>query len=293
MAKSITIIRGLNQQSPALTAPLVSVYAPTGIEFDFERESLTNSYSEVSVGAYVFKAVKVSTVGTVDRYQIAVDWLQYLTSLPTSVTNITPTSITYTITGRDSIGVSQATATATVLLSFGVPDMYSQRGMYDVYSNGASSMIYHAGRYSRFNGTIYEILSATSSSATTTYRQTTGEEIAWLNTDGGWSFWNFKKIGKKLDIKNSNFVSTFALFNYEQMSAGRNVSQEKTIELDFKTVAINTEHHEQLCLIKQSKQIWYNGRIYEVKECTQSTGAEKQNLGFTLTLESKENAASN
>jgi len=303
---SITIIRGLNKQGAALTAPLVSVYAPTGIEFDFDRGSLVGSYAEVSVSTHVFKAVKVSTVGNVDRYQLAVDWLQYLTSLPTSVANITPTSITYTITGRNVDGVSQATATDTILLSFGCPEIYSQTGLYDVYIQGASSIIYHCGKISFFNHgvNVYEIENSTFSgtyekgygpevSIDIVYKQTTGLEIAWINSDGAWSFWNFKQIAKTFEVKKSNFVPKFSLFNYEANSAGQSLGQEKTMAINFKTVAINAEHHEQLCRIKESPLVIFGGRIVEVKECTQTTGSERQNLAFTLTLETKENAASN
>jgi len=289
---SITIIRGLNQQGTALTAPLVSVYAPTGIEFDFNRDALAGTYAEVSVDTYVFKAVKISRAGSVDRYQIAVDWLQYLTSLPTVVANITTTSITYTITGRNSSGVSVATANATIQLSHGCPSFGSSRGLYDVWNVGYSQSIYHAGKYSVYNKAtgIYEI---GTSAAVGVYRPMAGEEIAWINADGGWSFWNFKKQSKSFEGKASNFVPSFNLYNYQATSAGRNLSRERTVQIDFKTVAINAEHHEQLCYLASSPLIIYNGFEYQHKKSTDTTGAVKQNLAFTLTLESKENAASN
>ena len=289
---SITIIRGLNQQGVALTSPLVSVYIPTGIEFDFDRDALAGTYAEVSVGSYVFKAVKVSSAGSVDRYQIAVDWLQYLTSLPTLVANITVSSITYTITGRNSSGVSVATANATIQLSHGCPSFGSARGLYDVWNVGYNQQIYHAGKYSLFNknnGT-YEIGTST---AIGIYKAMAGEEIAWINADGGWSFWNFKKQSKNFESKASNFVPTFNLYNYQSASAGRNLTREKSVQIDFKTVAINAEHHEQLCYLSSSPLIIYDGKEYQHKKTTETTGAEKQNLAFTLTLESKENAASN
>ena len=283
---AITFIKKLSDESTGKVSPLVAAFAPAGIEFNFNHGGISGSYADVTFGSYVFRAVKVATVSAnEDKYQLSVDWLKSLVSLPTSVTTSgMSTAQTYTVNGRNSSGTSIASASETVYITFARPAIGSPDWMYKLYTTGNVRPIYHCGKYTYFNGT-------TLTAATGGGYAVTGSEIAWLDREGRWSYWNFKYIGKQFDVKNSNPISTFALRNSEALGNGMNTDQEVKVQLDFKTVAIDVTHHELLCEIKQSKVVIYNGLMYDVKECTQSTGGERQNLAFNLTLEISDNAA--
>ena len=277
----------LSDESYTSNSLLVSAFAPVGLEFDFDHGGIIGSYADVSVGPHTFRAVKVETKSaTVDRYQLSVDWLKSFVALPTYVNAaLMSTGVEYRVEGRNSAGLSIASFLEDVYVTFAIPPIKNGDWMNTLFTNGFVRPIYHCGRYSKFdytdlifvNGVGYNIQ---------------GEEIAWIDREGRWSFWNFKFLSKEFDVKNSGQISTFALRNSEVVGNGLNTEQEIKVQLNFKTVAIDVIHHELLCEIKQSKVVICRDLICNVKECTQTTGAEKQNLAFNLTLEYTENAAS-
>ena len=124
------------------------------------------------------------------------------------------------------------------------------------------------------------------------YKQPYGEhEIAWLNRDGGWSFWNFRQISSEVKVKKSNEVATYYPTNYETISKSRMISAEKTVEYVFDTLAYNPEHFAQLCEIQESLAVIWNNKLMMVSGCNSLTAVCKQNLRFTLKLEVDENIA--
>ena len=199
----------------------------------------------------------------------------------------------------------------------------------DIYKKGSSMAIYHNGKFVFFwsggdtvatfnvglssdaaalNGGEYTLfnISATSLDMTGTltspdlstfsipiyYKVPFGsEEIAWLNRDGAWSFWNFRLLTKELRVKKSNDVATYYPTNVSTISLSRQISAEKTVEYTFDTLAYDTTHFEQLCEIQESLAVIWNNKHYRVKSCNTKSAVCKQNLKFTLILEIDENIA--
>ena len=216
-------------------------------------------------------------------------------------------------------------------LCFGYPDINSAYGMSDVLDKGSSRPIYHNGKISFFwggtdglikfviggveyNYSVFEntyitctldstqningTLTSESAGSLGTfsiplyYKQPYGEhEIAWLNRDGGWSFWNFRQVSSEIKVKKSNEVATYYPRNYETISKSRMISAEKTVEYVFDTLAYNPEHFAQLCEIQESLAVFWNNKLMMVSGCNSLTAVCKQNLRFTLKLEIDENIA--
>ena len=200
----------------------------------------------------------------------------------------------------------------------------------DIYAKGSSRPIYHngklhffwngAGGVVKFNNGLssfslgvnekeYNLLdfsSATTLDKTGTltspalatfsipifYKPPYGEhEIAWLNRDGGWSFWNFRQVSSEIKVKKSNEVETYYPTNYQTISKSRMISADKTVEYVFDTLAYNPEHFAQLCEIQESLAVIWNNKLMTVSGCNSLTAVYKQNLRFTLKLEVDENIA--
>lgn len=295
MAANITIERGLNQQSSVLTAPLIGFNYQQGIQFTYDHDVETNTYAEVTFNGYTFRAVKVATVSaTVDRYQID------MTEIVKSTKTVAPfevtvagllQNITYTIYGRKSNGTAHVnSATQTVYLSFAKPNL--KAGLYDLYTSGTSRMIYHNGKYCQFSsGTpIYVITTANTNDSTHTYVSLTGDEVAWLNRDGAWQFWNFRKISEMREPKKSTEIANYALSNYELAAKTYDIDTELKVNVMFDTIAYNAEHYRQLTEIGESDRVIYSGRAYRVKDWSKESAECRQNLKFNLTLEIEENA---
>ena len=124
------------------------------------------------------------------------------------------------------------------------------------------------------------------------YKPPYGEhEIAWLNRDGGWSFWNFRQISSEIKVEKSNEVATYYPTNFATISKSRMMSAEKTVEYVFDTLAYNPEHFAQLCEIQESLAVIWNNKLMSVSGCNSLTSVCKQNLRFTLKLQSDENIA--
>lgn len=293
MAANITIERGLNQQSSTQTAPLIGFNYQQGLQFTYDHAAETNTFAEVNWNGYLFRAVKIATVsGTVDRYQIDMSEIVKATKtiapFEVTVTGLIQ-SINYTIYGRKSNGDAYVDSGAqTVLLSFAKPNLKS--GLYDLYTNGTSRMIYHNGKYCQFASTAYAITTANTNDSTHTYLALTGEEIAWINRDGAWSFWNFRKISEMRETKKSNEIQNYALSNYELAAKTYDIDTELKVNVIFDTIAYNEAHYRQLTEIAESERVIYSGRAYRVKDYSKDSAECRQNLKFNLTLEIEENA---
>ena len=68
----------------------------------------------------------------------------------------------------------------------------------------------------------------------------------------------------------------------------REISKEKTLTLNFDTVAIDTEHYSQLIKIAESPAVYYDNKIYKVADYTKTFAECRQNLKFNLSLELKD-----
>ena len=291
---AITIERGLNQQSSTTTSPLIGFNYQQGIQFLFERGTNTNTYAQVVWNGIAFKAVKISkNVATnTDRYQIdmteIVKATKSIAPFEVTVTGLVQT-INYTINGLSSAGATLASsATQTVYLTFAKP--YLKAGLYDLYTNGFSRVIYHPGKYCQWASTMYVITTANTNDANHIYRAETGEEIAWINRDGAWSFWNFRKISETQEAKKSTEIANYALSNYELAAKTYDIETELKIQVMFDTLAIDATHYRYLTEIGSSERVIYNGKVYRVKDYSKQSAECKQNLRFNLTLEIEENA---
>jgi hypothetical protein len=172
--------------------------------------------------------------------------------------------------------------------------------MFDTFTNGSARVVYHNGSFCFYRKTENDFAIYTNDTANGlvsdawlnqyfVYRPKSGEEITWINNEGGWSFWKFRSVDKMFEVKNNNEVENWALSNFELNAPSETISQEVGFELTFDTVAVDTLHHSYLCEIAMSPRVVYGGRVYQVKDCTKSHGSERQNLKFELTLKIKEN----
>jgi len=117
------------------------------------------------------------------------------------------------------------------------------------------------------------------------------QEIAWLNRDGGWSFWNFRKVSEEIVVKKSNEVATYYPTNAATISKSRMISADKTVKHAFDTLAYDPTHFAQLCEIQESLAVIWNGKLVRVASSNSLTAVCKQNLRFNIVLEVDENIA--
>lgn len=124
------------------------------------------------------------------------------------------------------------------------------------------------------------------------YKPPYGEhEIAWLNRDGVWSFWNFRKVSEEIVVKKSNEVATYYPTNAATISKSRLISADKIIKHAFDTLAYDPVHFAQLCEIQESLAVIWNDKLVRVASSNSLTAVCKQNLKFNIVLEVDENIA--
>jgi len=303
MAASITEVIGLDTDYLG-AIPLVSVFQLNGIEVNYNRDTAVTSKVFFSIDTYVFECINVGAVdSTTDKFRLSVDFLKYLIALPTdqvTTADLTKT-ISYKLTGHgyNALGSSINTVATTpkaLKLCFSTPVLGGILGTRSIYTQGSTYKIYHNGRYMYFDYVTKDGYLIVSNSTTTNigiqYIAPVGtNEVAWLNLDGCFSFWNFKIETEEWDVKNTNEITNFYLKNYEAVNPTETITQSVSNIISLSTVAFNTEHHTQLCQIIRSKRVFIGKYAYNVKDCTKTTGGERQNLSFKLKLEREENAA--
>jgi hypothetical protein len=278
MAVTINNVKGLDYDG----ITLVSAFAPNAISFDVNGAP-SGYYCEVSIGGFAFSCTNI----TGDSWVIDMsDMLRSLIGNPPTLVTVNGLTkpITPIINVYDSTG-SETLASSTLLnndICFGYP----KRGV-----TGGMSFIntlpkYHNGKYTIYNGD-YVILTGRTDKI---YRNINGSEIAWINSEGGWSFWNFRLISQKINTNNSNEVAYYALRNADAVMSSYDMDSETTSELSFDTVAVDSIHFGYLTEIQRSKRIIYDGIVYRVKSISDTTAVNRQNLHFSITLETKENA---
>ena len=199
----------------------------------------------------------------------------------------------------------------------------------DIYKKGSSMAIYHNGKFVFFwsggdtvatfnvgtstdavgvtekeyilfniSGTSLDMTGTLTSTDLATfsipiyYKPPYGDhEIAWLNRDGGWSFWNFRKVSEEIVVNKSNEVATYYPTNAATISKSRMISAEKTVRHAFDTLAYDPTHFAQLCEIQESLAVIWNNKLVRVASSNSLTAVCKQNLRFNIVLEVDENIA--
>jgi hypothetical protein len=289
MAIVVASVRALE-----VNGALVSAFCKQSIEFTVAGAP-DGHYCEIyTTGGYKFRCT--NTTGT--TWVIDMNMLSALLGLP-------PTSITITglvnakdfqIVVKDSAGsIIDSTTYSDVgtLLCFGYPSRGVANGMATVIADGTSMPIYHNGRFCKYDsGTGAYVI--TTSTALEIYKapKSGTAEIAWIDRDGKWSFWNFRYLSKEMDNKQSNPVPYYALTNVLQIMDSYDIERESTIRLNFDTVAVDSIHYAQLCEISKSPRVIYGGLIYRVVNSNKTAADCQKNLKFNLTLETQENAVS-
>ena len=124
------------------------------------------------------------------------------------------------------------------------------------------------------------------------YKPAYGDElISWLNRDGAWSFWNFRKVSEEIVVEKSNEVATYYPTNAATISKSRLISADKIIRHAFDTLAYDPVHFAQLCEIQESLAVIWNNKLVRVASSNSLTAVCKQNLRFNIVLEVDENIA--
>ena len=221
----------------------------------------------------------------------------------------------------------QSTSHSDIVFSFAYCNVGVGGGLYDIFNKGASRAIYHNGKICLFSNDFTGSINLTINAIAVTYtfvnrynnitlnanQNVTGtltstdmplfsiplyykppygdEEIAWLNRDGCWSFWNFRKVSEEIAVKKSNEVATYYPTNAATISKSRMISAEKTVKHAFDTLAYDPTHFAQLCEIQESLAVIWNDKLVRVNKSNSLTAVCKQNLRFNLILEVDENIA--
>ncbi len=304
----IIITRNLKQQGGTLNGAQVSAFIQNSIKFTFDRGSEINTYAVVSINGNLFRATKILTVVTLDTYQIDVTCiLPYILGFaPTTVTAtglvLTPT---ITIQGYTSVGIVLGAAVThpTIYLSFGYPNIGVIGGL-DGNSAGKnmSKVIYHNGKFSfsSLGGSSFYLGTGAYTGKypdagydiDMIYKNIIGSEIAWLNSNGCWSYWNFRYLAEENIAKSITEIPVYASTNAEMYAKSVDISTEKKLSLYFDTIAVDDIHYKQLTEIAESARVIYSGKVYRIKDSSSRTANCRQNLKFNLTLEIEENAVS-
>ena len=328
---TITITRTLLEQGADDDIYLLSAFQRNSMEFDVERGALTGTYATVKIGNYEFRAVKTATVGTTDSYIMDVTTiLPNLLVIPENynISALTKTE-TITIKAYESSGslLIQSTSHPNIVLSFAYYNAGVGGGLNDIVNKGASRAIYHNGKICFLSTGFIGSINLTINTIAVTYtledgynnitlnasQNVTGtltstdmelfsipiyykpaygdHEISWLNRDGGWSFWNFRKVSEEIAVKKSNEVATYYPTNAATISKSRMITAEKTVKHAFDTLAYDPTHFAQLCEIQESLAVIWNGKLVRVASSNSLTAVCKQNLRFNIVLEVDENIA--
>lgn len=115
---------------------------------------------------------------------------------------------------------------------------------------------------------------------------TTLSLVSWLNRDGCWSKIYLRKLYENYVVEKSNSIP---LYNAEQSltrAMNRSISANKIVNINFDTIAKNTDHYRLLCEIADSPVVLIDNKILAtVTNISQDIAECKQNLHFVLTLQ--------
>lgn len=302
---AITITRGLTS--------LVSVFNQQSIEFTVPNGTAGVA---VTVGGYSFTPVRTSAV-TVDTYVMDLtDILRYVLGLP----NGTALSLSCQI---DISATGQTTVSTTGRLCYG----YDQIGAVDTllnytYAYGARGVIYHNGYITFFlkesSGTYTGVMNSHSANfalvtgyntivtptqwnitgqlvftgtdieLNLSYRATDSYEIKWIDEDGRFSRWNFRKLYETNEQAKSNSVPSYYQTQALTTEKSIDIISEKKVLTVLDTIAVNDEHFKQLTKIQDSLFVQLQDVRMRVRSSDSTTAECRQNLHFTITIEQEQ-----
>lgn len=303
---AITITRRFNDNFGLDPISIVGVHTPLSLYFDFDRGAISGSYAEVVINGYAFKAVKTLTVGNVDSYVLDGSCLKYLLSFPTLTANTLYLQPTVVINGYNSSGSIIATATHS---SFKICHAISDNkmlGLAVLATEGRTKKIYYTdGTYYYYSPTYKEYLTKTATTYTGTISIngatlnvyyvpffTNGIIVYWLNSDGCFDNFVFTLVSKKRISSKSGESSLYASNLEDYVADTINYKNEITETITLRTIAIDTEHYEQLIQLATSLCIYIDNELWEFDNGNDTFSPCKQNLNFTFSLKRKTHAQS-
>jgi hypothetical protein len=250
------------------------------------------------------------------------DVLKYLLSYPPE--SVTVTGLTLDITIVCTAGAITSSETDTV--TFAVNKIGSSTKLFNVWKYGHDDVIYHngvlcfylagtAGTYDVIiGGTSYSYtlvkgynlltlnathlksgaleITGTTVAFSVVYSSFTGSEITWLDENGCWSSWNFRKLNEVSESKESNEVALYYDTNVLTKAKTMNNSRAVTKTISFDTVAVDATHYAQLVKIASSPRVIYDGQMWAVSSSSTSVAECRQNLNFKLSLKAEQNGVS-
>jgi hypothetical protein len=310
--------------------PLISAFSRQTIAFTVNwggaaRTAVTVE-STIDGAVVVFTPVKTATNGTVDTFFFDFsDILKYVLGFPP--TTYTVTGLTKSFVYAIKIAGSEITDGETLELCYITPD----NGVYLhetwVYQTGSFADIYHNGIISFYNknaegsyiltlngvdkayylahgynnvgldtshyltGKMTSLEAGITLDLVYRYASTVGM-IQWIDADGKWSIWSFRKLSEENRCESSNDIPIYASTNEYQYSKSRKIQKDiiKIINLD--TIAVDEIHFNLLTKIANSPTVIYQTKVWEVESCSDSAAECKQNLNFKLSLKATQNAVS-
>jgi len=312
--------------------PLISAFTQQTISFDVEWAGATPTAvtieSTINGTVVVFTPVKTATVGTKDSYFFDfTDILRYVLGFPPETYTVIGLSKDFTYAIK--IAGSAVTTGETVELCFSIPPLTYHTHEDNIYELGAVLPIYHNGDISFYNHNVagdytlslngvdvaytltegYNIVSLDYTHKTSGNMTSSGvininvvyqspltgaqaANIQWIDSDGKWSSWVFRKLSDNYKSANSNEIPMFAISNQYQYAKSKKIQRDITKTVNLDTIAVDATHYDQLVNIVNSPVILYNGTIWEVESGSESVAPCKQNLHFKLSLKATQNAVS-
>ena len=325
----INISRALNEQGGSYDLNLVSAFTQNSIELELipNGKNVDDVYIECTIDSIPFRAVRtVLGVGSAPSFFV-LDLTNILPSylgLPPTLTSGLLTKVISIAINAYGDAISIYDVHPDIYLCFGYPKLGEVGGMDDVVVRGVSRTVYHCGQVGFYNRNDYAELEFTINGINYTYpvsvgynlitlnstqllngnltalggditipviyKANTGAGIAWINSDGAWSIWNFRYIKKVNETSRFNPIPAYATTNGLMEAKSIDISTTKKVQYYFDTIAVDATHYEYLTEIAESPRVIYANKICRVKRCSNDISACKQNLHFELILEIEENA---
>jgi len=116
--------------------------------------------------------------------------------------------------------------------------------------------------------------------------------IYWIDEDGKYSAWRFRKLSEEYQSESSNEIPIFPTSNQYQYANSRKIQKTVTRVINLDTIAFDETHYNQLIMMANSPCIIYDQKLWEVSSCSDSAAECKQNLNFKLSLKASQNAVS-
>lgn len=295
---AITITRKYTDFPDALDL-LLSVHLPSSMEFTFDRGSNVGTYAEVVINGYAFRAVKISTVGTVDKYYIGGEMFNSLLGFPVlDLHDLSALALTVNvvINGRLSNGALHSTAAHPAFKICNAISASPIDGLTAVANFGRSlATIYHSGyvtywspansRYQVYAGNDSGDVNIDGAKLNLRYIESSEWLYFWLNKDGCFDAFRFVELSRSLE---SELSTPIANYNQELQSwRAYEINQQNKVEeeITLRCIAQDVAHYNQLYAIAQTP-LFMNERaeVFKVSTKPAKLSACRQNLNFTFTI---------